>query len=118
MEKYNFQPLTTVDIHTNIVEEANKRYSEKIKVTRPKPVYDSRKLELLEQMDSQYELALTSCGFDFIKRICSIDQKLAHNILSIFSQAVENDNFDDVEMCFRKLIAMNLEEEKKPNKYR
>ena len=107
------------DINTHIdpIEEANKRYAENLKVRRTKAAYDSRRFELFSEMDSQTDLALKACGFDFIKRICSIDQELAHNILSILSQAVEKNNFDDVEMSFRRLVIKKLEEEEK-NPYR
>ena len=107
---YNFP--TTINKIIDPIEEANKRYAEKLKVERTKPVYDSRKTELLTQLDADYDLALKTCGLELIKRICIIDQELAHNILSIFAQAVENDNFDDVEMNFRKLIARKIDEEK------
>ena len=119
MEKYNFQTYTTYSDKIDPIEEANKRYAEKLKVQKTIPVYDSRKLELLKQMDSQSDLALNACGLDFIKTVCSIDQELAHNILSILSQAVENDNFEDVKMAFRRLIFKKLEEEEKNSrKYR
>ena len=113
MEQYDFQDNIKIDP----IEEANRRYIEKIKVQRPIPVYDSRKLELLTQMNNQIDSALNACGFDFIRKICSIDQELAHNILSIFSQAVEKNNFDDVEMSFRRIIAKKLDEEEK-NSYK
>ena len=111
MDKYNFQQIKYVDEYIDPIEEANKRYAEKLRVAKPKPVYDSRKEELLRQLDSEPTLALKAAGLDFIKRICSIDQELAHNILSIFSQAVENDNFDEIEMNFRKIVAKKIREE-------
>lgn len=119
MDKYKL--YSTFDINKNVdpIEEANKRYAEKLKTRKTIPVYDSRRLELYSEMDSQHDLALKACGLDFIKRICSIDQELAHNILSIFSQAVEKDNFDEVEMSFRKLVYKKLEEEEiNKRKYR
>ena len=115
MDKYNLHSTFEINKHIDPIEEANKRYAEKLKVSRTKPVYDSRRLELFSQMDSQPDLALKACGLDFIKQICSIDQELAHNILSIFSQAVEKDNFDEVEMSFRKIVYKKLEEEEKNN---
>jgi hypothetical protein len=115
MDKYNLHATFEINKHTDPIEEANKRYAEKLKVNRTKPVYDSRRFELFSEMDSQPDLALKACGLDFIKRICSIDQELAHNILSILSQAVEKDNFDDVEMNFRKLVYKKLAEEEKNN---
>lgn len=117
MDKYHFEPLT----HNGIIdpiEEANRRYEEKIKNRTAKPVYDSRKEELLKQMDVEYDLALKAAGLDFFKRVCSIDQELAHNILSIFSQAVENNDFDEVEMSFRKIVAKKIDEEKGTYKFR
>ena len=117
MDKYNLQRMLEINKQIDPIEEANKRYAEKLKVEKTIPVYDSRRLELYSEMDTQHDLALKACGLDFIKRICSIDQELAHNILSIFSQAVEKDNFDDVDMSFRKLVYKKLEEEEK-NAYR
>ena len=118
MEKYNLNSTYEIEKHIDPLEEANKRYAEKLKIERTKPAYDSRRLELFSQMDSQTDLALKACGLDFIKSICSIDQELAHNILSIFSQAVEKDNFDDVEMSFRKIVYKKLEEEKNNHRIR
>lgn len=118
MEKYNFN-TTDKSTHIDPVEEANRRYAEKLKVERTVPAYDYRKLELFTQMANEYELALNACGLEFIKNLCSIDQELAHNILSILSQAVENDNFENVEMSFRKIIYKKLEEEEiNSRKYR
>ena len=113
MDKYNLHSTFEINKQIDPIEEANKRYAEKLKVSRPIPFYDSRKIELFSEMNSQTDLALKACGLDFIKRICSIDQELAHNILSIFSQAVEKNNFDDVEMNFRKIVYKKLEEEEK-----
>ena len=118
MDKYNFQSSTGINTTIDPIEEANKRYAEKLKVERTKPVFDSRKIELLNQMDNEPDLALKAAGLDFFKTVCSIDQELAHNILSILSQAVENDNFADVEMSFRKLIIRKTEEQKDTHKYR
>ena len=115
MDKYNLHSEVEISKHIDPIEEANKRYAEKLKVNKTKPVYDSRRFELLSQMNNQYDLALKACGLDFIKQICSIDQELAHNILSIFSQAVERDNFDEVEMSFRKIVATKYDEEEKNN---
>ena len=115
MDNYTLRSAFEVDKHIDPVAEANKRYEENLKVKKTKPVYDSRKLELFSEMDSQPVLALKACGLDFIKRICSVDQELAHNILSIFSQAVENDNFNDVEMSFRRIVAAKYDEEVKNN---
>lgn len=115
MDKYNLYSTFEINKHVDPIEEANKRYTEKLKVSRTIPAYDSRRFELFSQMNSQPDLALKACGLDFIKRICSIDQELAHNILSIFSQAVEKDNFDDVEMSFRKIVAAKYDEEDKNN---
>ena len=115
MDKYNLHSTFEINRHIDPIEEANRRYADKLKVNRIKPVYDSRRYELFSQMDSQTDLALKACGFDFIKKVCSIDQELAHNILSILSQAVEKDNFEDVEMNFRKLVYKKLEEEEKNN---
>ena len=119
MDKYNFDTYITHNTKPDPIQEANKRYAEKLKVQRTIPAYDSRKLELLMELDGQPKLALNACGFDFIKTISSIDQELAHNFLSILSQAVENNNFEDVEMNFRKIIFKKLEEEEKNSvKYR
>jgi len=119
MDKYNLHSTFDINKHIDPIEEANRRYAEKLKVSRTKPVYDSRRLELFSEMFSHPDLALKACGLDVIKRICSIDQELAHNILSIFAQAVEKDNFDDVEMSFRKLVYKKLEEEQNnKRKYR
>lgn len=119
MDKYDLNLSYELDKHTDLIEEANKRYAEKLKVMRTIPVYDSRKFDLFSEMSNDPDLALKACGLDFIKKICSIDQELAHNILSIFSQAVENDSFDDVEMSFRKLVYKKLEEEQNnKHKYR
>ena len=115
MDKYNLHSTFEINRHIDPIEEANKRYAEKLKVSRTIPAYDSRRIELFSQMNSQTDLALKACGIDFIKKVCSIDQELAHNILSIFSQAVENANFDDVEMSFRKIVAAKYEEEEKNN---
>ena len=117
MDKYNLHSAFEINKQIDPIEEANKRYAEKLKVEKTIPVYDSRRLELYSEMNTQHDLALKACGLDFIKRICSIDQELAHNILSILSQAVEKDNFDDVDMSFRKLVYKKLEEEEK-NSYR
>ena len=118
MEKYNFH-TTESNTHIDPIEEANRRYAEKLKVERTIPAYDYRRLELLREMASQYDLALNACGLEFIKNLCSIDQELAHNILSILSQAVEKDNFEDVEMNFRKIVYKKLEEEEiNSRKYR
>lgn len=116
MNKYDFEIHTTHTNRLDPIEEANKRYAEKLKVQRTIAAYDSRKLELLMELDGQPELALKACGFDFIKTVCSIDQELAHNFLSILSQAVENDNFEDVDLNFRKIIFQKLEEEEKNSK--
>ena len=119
MEKYDLHSVAGINTDIDPIEEANKRYAEKLKVMRTIPVYDSRKFELFNEMASEPDLALKACGLDFIKRICSIDQELAHNILSLFSQAVENANFDNVEMNFRKLVYKKLDEEQNnKRKYR
>jgi len=119
MDKYDLHFVSEINKHIDPIEEANKRYAEKLKVAKTIPAYDSRRLELYSEISSHYDLALKACGLDFIKKICSIDQELAHNILSIFSQAVEKDNFDDVEMSFRKLAYKKLEDEQNhKHKYR
>ena len=118
-DKYTFHNVDRANGQMDLIEEANKRYSEKFKIYKTKNMYDSRRFELFSEMDSQPDLALKACGLDFIKQICSIDQQLAHNILSLFSQAVEKDNFSDVEINFKKIVERKLElEEINSRKYR
>lgn len=115
MNGYDLYSQNGINQDIDPIEEANKRYEENVKVIKTIPVYDSRRFELFSEMAEQPDLALKTCGLDFIKRICSIDQELAHNILSIFSQAVENDNFNGIEMNLRKLVYKKLDEEEKNN---